>query len=827
MKHANARRARGNWRTWARRLAITVLAAIGVGSFALAALLEHYEKGLPSTAELGNYQPEQVTRVLARDGTVLAELFVERRTVVRIEQIPDALRFAVLAAEDADFYRHRGLDYFGMLRALFVNLRHAEARQGGSTITQQVVKNVLLSSERTFERKARELLLARRIEQQLDKDQILELYLNHIYFGHGRYGVEEASRYFFGKGVASLSLAEAALLAGVPKGPKYYSPRTNVERATGRRDAILEQVALKGFMDRAACESAKAEPIRLAPAAVGLAGLAPEVVDEVERMLERLVGPAAQKGGFTVTTTVDPELQAAARAAVRHNLDRFGERHRAVAPIKKQRGGAPPFAGTPSAKSHGVYRGVFEGASDVNGTLSVQVGTVLGKVRLADQLRYNPARLKPSAFAEEGSVVRVSAVHERGVDESGVPHEYRLELGPQSALVAIDVANGEILALIGSYEGVQGGLDRATSAHRQPGSTFKPFVFGYGVASRKLTAATIIPLAEPLATKRPPDAEQKPPLLVRDALARSVNEAANFALAEVGADNVIAWARTVGLESAMKPTASLALGAYEVTPRELAEAYATFASGGMRRAPVLVTRIVGPGGEDVPLPAPPAQHRAIGEAEAFLLTSLLTSVIEKGTGRSARSLGFAVAGKTGTSNDARDAWFAGYSAHVACVVWTGFDDGAPLGANEQGAVTALPAWIDFMRAAHRRRPARGFVRPKGIVEIAIDPMTGLLAREAQEDARPELFLSGTEPREVAPAPDASAEALPEGAPEALPEGAPEALPEGASEALPDGASEALPDGAPEALPDGAPEAPGETDAPAPGPSEPTPNADPT
>ncbi len=734
-----------------------MLAAFGLACFGLTGVLRRYERDLPSTAELAHYDPPQVTRILARDGTMLAELFVERRTVVGIEQIPDVLRFAVLAAEDADFYRHEGLDYLGMLRALYVNVRHAEARQGGSTITQQVVKNVLLSSDRTFERKARELLLARRIEQELKKDQILELYLNHIYFGHGRYGVEEASRYFFGKGVGSLSLAEAAMLAGIPKGPRYYSPRADAERARGRRNIVLEQMATKGFAERDACEEAMAEPVRLAPAAVGMPELAPEAVDEVERLLDKLVGPAAAKGGFTVTTTIDPEVQAAARKAVRRNLDRYGERHGAVAPIGKPKRQVAAFAGTPTTKGHAIYGAVLDGANDADGTLSLKVGSAKGTVRLFEQKRYNPTSLPPSAFGRAGAILRVSGVRERGVGEDGVPHEYRLELGPQSALVAIDVATGALLALVGSYEGVRGGLDRATAAHRQPGSTFKPFVYGYGLASKKLTPATLVPMPPPPPPPADAELEKKPPLFVREALARSVNEAATWALGHVGADNVVAWAESMGVRSRLLPTESLALGAYEVTPRELAAAYATFASGGIRREPVLVTRIVGPGGDEVPLPARAAEKRVVAEAEAYLLTSLLISVIEKGTGRPARALGLAVAGKTGTSNDARDAWFAGFSRHVACVVWTGYDDALALGAAEQGATAALPAWIELMREAHRGRPALPFAVPSGIVTAKLDPMTGLLAREAQEDATTELFLAGTEPHETAPPPDATAE----------------------------------------------------------------------
>jgi penicillin-binding protein 1A len=747
------------WVVWARRLATLAFCLAGVACIAVAGMLRHYERRLPSTAELSHYDPPQVTRILARDGSLLAEVFVERRTVVAIDAIPKALKLAVLAAEDADFYRHEGLDYIGMLRALVVNLRHGETRQGGSTITQQVVKNALLSSERTFERKARELLLARRIEQELSKDAILELYLNHIYFGHGRYGVEEAARYYFGKSVGQLRLSEAALIAGLPKGPNLYSPRVDLERATKRRNAVLEQMGQKGFAEREAVERAKLEPLLLAPAVEQLAELAPEIVDEVQRVLKGLVGPGAQRGGFVVTTTIDPELQAAARAAVRKNLDAYAARHGLLAPQKPRKKQPAPFKGTPKASGHPVYEAVITGADDVTGTLKLEVGTATGTTRIP--ARYDPKGGKASAFAPVGTVVRVSPIVDRGVGEDGVPREYRLELGPESGLVLADVATREILAMVGSYEGVRGGFDRATFAKRQPGSTFKPFVYAEALRARKLTAATIVPIPDernpnkplPLPGRDPKDPANlaKPPVFLRDALARSINEAATWALHEAGAPSVVALAQNLGLHADMKPTDSLALGAYETTPRDLATAYATLASGGVTGELHLVQRITTADGTPVPLAAAPEPRRVLTEAESHLVTHLLTSVIERGTGRAARSLGLPLAGKTGTSNDAKDAWFAGYSPTTVCVVWTGFDDAVPLGPTEQGATAALPAFIEAMKAAHRGKKVQPWKEPDGLVRRKLDRWTGLLARDDDASAFDELFLVGTEPTETAPA----------------------------------------------------------------------------
>lgn len=736
---------------WLRRLLVltTVFAAIGVA--AIAAVLHHYGRDLPSTAELESWHPQQVTRVLARDGTVLGEIYVERRTVVPIEGIPPAMKLAALAAEDAGFYEHQGLDYLGMVRALVVNLRGGR-RQGASTITQQLIKNVLLTPERTFARKFKELLLARRIEQELTKDQILDLYLNEIYFGHGRYGVEEAARFYFAKSVRDVTLAEAALLAGIVKGPGVYSPRIDLGRATERRTFVLDQMAAKGFARPELVEAAKRMPIALAKEADVRSELAPEVVAEAQRVLRSLVGGDADRGGYTVTTTLDPALEAAARAAVRKSLDDYAKRHKLLAPLGKAR--HEPTAFTGPLKGHRTVLGVVTGADDAKGTLSVRVGTRDATARLLDAVRYNPRGLPPSQFAELGKVVRVSVPSEE--QHAQTPH-VRLELGPEGALVALDVRTREILAIVGNYESVVGGLDRASASHRQPGSTFKAFVYGYAIHSRAMTAATILETNPGALSGYRPDnydeSEGRSPKRLREALAHSVNVAAAYTLQKVGPPNVVAYAHALGIESKLGADLSLALGAYEVTPREMAAAYATFAAGGVYEPPVLVTKIVRPNGVEVALPPRPLPRRVMEEPEAFIVTDLLSSVVKVGTASSARSLGRPIAGKTGTSNQSKDAWFVGYSTDIACAVWAGYDDPLPLGAGEVGATVALPAFIDFMREAHKGRPVADFAVPAGVVRVTIDPQSGLRAPSDEEGAIDEVFLAGTEPVE-AEAPDA-------------------------------------------------------------------------
>lgn len=771
---------------WLKR-ATLALAVVGVGCVLFALwYVRSVEAELPSVLDLKHsYKPPQVTRVLARDGSVLAELFTERRTLVTIESLPAHVKLAVLAAEDATFYEHEGLNYLGILRAMVVNLRSGQVRQGGSTITQQVVKNVLLDSERTYRRKVREALLSRKLEQELKKDEILELYLNHIYFGHGRYGIEEASRDLFGKSAKDLTVAEAALLAGIIACPESCTPRRDMKKAMERRSLALTRMLDKGFLKQPQYDIAKEEPVRLVPVVEAGSELAPEVVSIVRKTLHELVPERAAQGGFTVHTTIDPRMQAAARKAVRENLQAYDKRHALQGalpvpaeppPPKTTRGKAPPpppkpnpktapFEGTPNFESHKVYIGVVESANDETGTFDVRVGTVLGTVRLSDFERYNPQKLKPSAFAPKGARARVSllapaAVPEIGKAQAKVP--LRLELGPEAAFVALEVRSRDVLAIVGNYEAQAGALDRATQARRQPGSTFKPIVYSYALHSKAFTPASLIDVTPAsFGDYKPSNYEgwtARDPLRLREVLAQSVNIGAVRVLDAVGPQNVVAWAQAMGITTPLKPDLSLALGSYEVEPIELCGAYATIAAGGTFAPSRLIVRIVGADGKDLELKQPAPSRRVMDDAEAYLITHMMTSVVDHGTATRAKALGRPVAGKTGTSNASKDTWFAGFTTEIAAVSWVGYDDGRPLGSTEAGAGTALPAWITFMKSAMEKRPPTDFVRPAGVTSVKVDIKTGKLPYADDPDVMDELFLDGTEPKETAdvPVPDAGA-----------------------------------------------------------------------
>jgi penicillin-binding protein 1A len=738
---------------WLQVLLVLVMiasAGFSVGALGLYLGLEHVARDLPSVEKLkAGYDPPQITRILARDETLLASVFTERRTVVGFDQVPDVAKLAFLAAEDASFYEHEGLNYLGMLRALSANIRAGKTVQGGSTITQQVVKNVLLDAERSYRRKIRETVLARRLEQSLTKDEIFWLYLNHIYLGHGRYGIEEAARYYFGKPTRDLSLDEAATLAGLVAAPERFSPRKDPDQALRRREYVLGQMLKKGFVTQQLYESTHAKPLRLAPAEESESHLAPEMVDRVRSQLRQSLGEAGRAGGYTVHTTIDPKLQAAARAAVRENLDAYMTRHQLVAPFtaKQRKLWGEAFDGEP--RQHGIYTGVVAAVDDRTGTINVRVGSATGRITLSAEARYNPKRLPPSEFTAPGAILRVR-LQEQVEPDNLVP--LRLELGPQSGLVAIDVRTREVVALVGSYEAITGGLDRASQARRQPGSTFKPFVYSYALYSRRFTPATMVPVK----TQAKGVVERKGTrtIAVRNALAQSNNEATVEILRQSGADQVVQWARALGVSSKIEADLSLALGSYEMTVLELANAYSTFASGGLFAEPRFLTSIRGPSGTEKPLPAVPAERQVISPEVAYLTTSLLRSVVDEGTGAGARQVGREVAGKTGTTNEAKDTWFAGFSTDLVAVVWVGYDDARPLGKSESGARTALPAWVTFMKAAHVGRPATAFRRPSGILQVAIDSETGLLPRPDQLTRKQEEFLAGTEPTEIALAPDA-------------------------------------------------------------------------
>jgi len=446
-------------RHWALRLlrGLLMLTLVGVivGLSAATAGLWYYGRDLPPIDALRNFDPPQTTRVLDRDGELLGEIFTERRTVVPMEQIPRVMVLSVLAAEDADFYRHAGLDYPGILRAVLRDLLSGRRAQGASTITQQVVKLLLLSPERTFSRKARELILARRLENQLSKDEILHLYLNSINFGHGRYGVQEAAHYYFGKDVSQLNLAEASLIAGVPQSPARLSPRRHLEAARRRQRFVLGQLESKRMeywpdLSVEEIEAARSAEVAIVPAPDG-AQIAPEVMSLARRTLREAVGDEAyRRGGYTVHTTIDSALQRSARSSLRHGLEAVDERHHLRAPLtKSRRRRQRALPEVPQLRVGGNYVGEVTGASDDDAELRLDVSGHPVVIDLRSAGRYDPEGHAASAFAEVDARVHLSILE---LGEEDEPAAARLELGPEGAVILIEPRSRDVLALAGGYD---------------------------------------------------------------------------------------------------------------------------------------------------------------------------------------------------------------------------------------------------------------------------------------------------------------------------------------------------------------------------------------
>jgi penicillin-binding protein 1A len=779
------------------------------------------DANLPSIESLRNYRPKQVTRIFDRHGIVIGEMGTEKRTFVPYAEIPKNLVNAVVAAEDADYWNHAGFDYRGMVRAIVENVLRGRKAQGGSTITQQVVKTFLLSPERTVRRKVQELILARRLSQQLSKEQVLELYLNQINYGHGRYGCEEAARFYFGKSVRDTSLAEDALLAGLPQSPERLSPRKHPDAAKNRQRYVLGQMTAHGYIDRATAERLAAEPIRLSKDVTTSSRQAPEAVDQVTRFLaERgasaaaAVASAAAAGtttveaalppGLNVETTIDARLQALARQSLERGLEELDARqgYRGavghVTPgkaLQQQRGllAAARKSKSPPQIYEGIVAAVEHDATDPRlGKLKIDLGDgLVGQVELAMEPRYTKVGKPLTELLVPGDLVRVRLAPERerrepppvrAADaEAKEPKEAKeameamedgkagesskspdepvalaLEMGPQAAMVVMDPTSRDLLALVGGYDFRPGGFDRSGRALRLPGSAFKPVLYAAAIESRRFTAASVLNDAPDVYDRWKPQNYEKEefrgPVRLRTALAHSINTVAIKLLEQVGVPATKEMAARVGITAPIPDDVglSLALGTFAIHPLELANAYATFAAAGVRAPPRLVVKV---GGQPVVPAAAPAV--AVTPEVAYIVVSMMRSVIQEGTAAAAAPrLRRPAAGKTGTSNAMRDAWFVGFTPDLLAAVWVGFDDQRKLGAGEAGARTALPIWIDFMTRALAGKPVHDFAQPPGVVVQRIDKATGLLPAPGKEmgpDSMDEVFLEGTVPTEVAPA----------------------------------------------------------------------------
>ncbi len=799
-------------KSWPRRLLrwslVLFLVGLLLGAGAIGIAYWLIAPRLPDVAEIRDMRLQVPLRVVTADGKLVAVFGEARRSPVKIADVPERLRNAFVAIEDSRFYQHPGIDVVGIARAVWLLATTDRERvPGGSTITQQVARNYFLSSEYSFTRKLSEIFLALRMEKELSKDEILELYLNKIFFGYRAYGVVAAADFYYGKPLAELTLAECAMLASIPKFPSSGNPLSNPERALTRRDYVLERMLEEKMIDAAEYEAARAERDQAQPHEPPVEVEAPYVAEMVRlAALERL-GNDALTTGFTIVTTLDSRMQTAANAAVRAGLMDYDRRHGWRGPegrVELPAGAGPaewdaalaayrPIAGLVPALATAVEPAGarFRLAGGVDASVPLER---LRWRAYVDENTRGPAVTDATTMLKPGDVVRL------GRDPAG---EWTLVQLPkaQAALVALDPADGAILSLVGGYSFALSKFNRATQSNRQPGSSFKPFVYS-AAFDRGFNAASIVNDA-PLVFADPsqegglwkPQNDNETflgPMRLREAMVQSRNLVSVRVLDAIGVRYARDYVTRFGFDPATLPdNLSLALGTVSVPPLTMARAFSVFANGGYLVDPYFVLRIendagrtmsaarparvcrecaaaptgtsaasatdlsallgnataatpaaespAAAGATDEPLPAAP---RVADERNVYLVSSLLRDVVKRGTGRGALVLGRNdLGGKTGTTNEHRDAWFSGFNGRVVATTWMGFDDFTSLGKGEFAAKTALPVWVGFMKVALDGVPETTFEAPPGITSARIDRATGALLAAGAEGGVDEIFRS--------------------------------------------------------------------------------------
>lgn len=779
-------------------LLIWLLACAAGGSLIITGSLYLYlSPKLPSVESLREIKLQTPLRIYSQDSQLIGEFGEMRRNPVTFNQIPESYIYALLSAEDDSFYTHSGVDIKGLLRAASQLMTSGEIKTGGSTITMQVARNFFLTHKQTFTRKFNEILLALRIEDELTKNEILTLYANKIYQGNRAYGIEAAAQVYYGKHIDELNLAQLAMIAGLPKAPSAYNPLANPNRALIRRNWILKRMFALNYIDEDTYTSAVNEPVTATYHGYTNQLDAPYVAEMARLEIVDMVGTAAYTDGYRVYTTVESKLQQSAQKAVQDGLIAYDKRHGYRGPEKRQLTkeqwmGALRETPTLGGLSPAIVMEVKEQSLLVQ--LPNQEQTeILWNQGLEGLRKFNSpnSRSAPIKSAQEiftvGDLIRVQ-LHEDGWHLGQLPKA-------QAALAALDPENGAIMAMVGGFDFQQSHFNRVTQAERQPGSNFKPFIYTTALENG-FTPASIINDAPVVfeddlleSSWRPENDSGKfyGPTRLRQALYLSRNLISIRILRALGINQALSGLERFGFDPSQLPhDLSLALGSHAVTPLKIATGYASFANGGYRVEPFLVERIedsegnvlfqVAPltvcrecgqegnsvipanektqsesstdlgtnvGVNQIVTPAalpPPQAPRIIDERTAFIIDSILKDVVRKGTGRKALVLKRDdIAGKTGTTNGPRDAWFSGYSTHIVTTTWVGFDENQLLGRNEYGGSAALPIWIDFMKTALAGKPQIIRPQPEGIVMARIDPENGLSVGPEHQNAIFEIF----------------------------------------------------------------------------------------
>jgi penicillin-binding protein 1A len=681
-------------------LAIAAAALVG----AMAGLLLVYSTDLPQVDDLERYRPSSITELYDQKGNVIGSFALQRRVIARYEDYPKVLRDAVISIEDKDFERHWGIDLWRIVGAAYRDIASGSRAQGASTLTMQLSRNLFLSPDRKFGRKLQEIILAIQIERRFTKEQIFTLYANQIFLGHGVYGFEAGSEFYFSKPARELTIEEAALLAGLPKGPSSYSPINNPEKALRRRNLVINNMMEDGRITVQQAQEAKSRPLNLRiqsePNQV-----APYFVEETRRYLEKKYGPdQVHEGGLRVYTSLDMELQKTATRAVLDGLAAYERRHGWKGHVRNVIAAGEDFflyehpdwsqAPEPGGYFHALVSKVTQGEAEI------KIGKYRGQIRPAD-IAWTGYR-SPNEILAAGDIiyVRVTAVE----PDRKLQLALEQDSGAQAALVAIDNNTGEIRAMVGGRDFEESKFNRSTQALRQTGSSFKPYVYSAAVEQGAMPDDTIVdsPISFPSVsgTWAPHNYDNKyeGTITLRHALAESRNIPAVKLAQRVGIKTVIEYVRKFGITSEIQPYLPVALGSAEVTLLEHTAAYTTFPNDGVRLSPHSIRKVTDYDGHVMEQDFADVRD-VLSAHSARVMVELLQGVVRNGTGVAASKLNHPLAGKTGTTNDFTDAWFVGFSPSITCGVWVGYDEKKTLGNKETGAQAALPIWMDFMKVA--------------------------------------------------------------------------------------------------------------------------------
>ncbi len=766
---------------WFMILLFIILASIG--SLTITGYYYYLQENLPKITSLKDYLPPIITMVYSDDGRKIAEFYKERREIVPLSETPQILIDAFVSAEDARFFKHEGIDFLSVVRAMFKNIEAGTIVQGGSTITQQVTKSFFLTPERSYTRKIKEAILSYRIDKKFTKEEILFLYLNQIYLGHGAYGIGAAAQNYFGKQVQDLNLAECAVLAGLPQAPSKYSPFRFPERARKRQIYVLNRMLAEEYITNIQATEAINTKLDIKPKKNWYIEEAPWYTEHVRRYIEKKYGTEAlYKDGLKIYTAVNVEMQKIAEEEIDKGLRQLDKRMGYRGPLlqlspEKIEGFAAELQADPeeSALEAGdITRAIVIAVDNTNNLVTIRFGNGLGRIQIEDMswarkpnqdVDYRSAAIKqPGEALQVGDVIHVLL---KGKSEEEDIWECALEQLPvaQSALLCIEGETGHVKAMIGGRSFRKSQFNRAIQSRRQPGSAFKPIIYSAAL-DKNYTAATEI-LDTPIVFKdierdftwKPKNYEEKffGPTLFREALEKSHNIVTIKILKDIGVDYVIDYARRLGIESNLNRDLSIALGSSGVSLLEIVSAYSVFSNLGNRVEPIFITKIVDRDGvvleENLP-----KREQVIDKSTAYIMTNLLEGVVKHGTGKKIRALKRPVAGKTGTTNNLFDAWFVGYTPGYVTGTWVGFDEEQSLGKGETGSRAASPIWLGFMERILKDKPVRVFQVPEGVVFSKIDAETGKLPIPESKKTIFECFKEGTVPTEYTKKPGSVTEA---------------------------------------------------------------------